>query len=45
MPITETLTKQINLPFVGGVSVAAVVGVVGLVWFLTRRKKSVKLTF
>lgn len=36
---------SVNLPLVGAVSVAAVI-VVGIgIFFLTRRKKSVKLTF
>jgi len=38
-------TTSINLPVVGAVSIAAVI-VVGLgIFFLTRRKKSVRLTF
>lgn len=38
-------TNQVNLPIVGAVSVAAII-VVGIgIFFLTRRKKSVKLTF
>ena len=45
MVTSESLkTTQVNLPLVGSVSLAAVLIAGGLIFFLTRRKKSVKLT-
>ena len=45
MSFEEIRQRQINLPVVGAVSVAAI-AVIGLaIFFLTRRKKTIQLKF
>lgn len=42
--VFETLkTQQVNVPLIGGISVAGLLLAGGLIFFLTRRKKSINL--
>ena len=42
--ITGTLqTKNINLPFIGGASIATLLVAGAVIYFLSRRKKSISL--
>ena len=45
MVLEQLRTSTVNLPLVGAISIAGLLVAGGIIFFLLRRKKSVKLTF
>lgn len=43
MALSDITQKQVNLPLVGGITIAGLAIGIGIIYLITRRKKSISL--